>query len=292
MNNKIIEEISSQIYAQISEQLKTKKEKLRLTREQIFESDIPLVSRALNNKRIQSKNPYLLTPTLADSIVRNMNFKSTYELVWGEKKEERQQLLKHFFASGFNYLTQIRGDTVNKILISNFDYAYSKAMYDYIVPVTTTDVHEIINRYEFEKNNAIYDFIENHLTELIEIHRRFFKSKITIKFVKNIQLFYDTVFFEYLEDQINQQSQQGLNLYNLVIQVLVFEEKPLKEFNRKIEKNQYFMNEDIDKLPIEQQIEALGGIYKPNDMESSINKVVSLGKKFIDSILDNQKYLI
>ena len=100
MNNKIINDISSEVYIKISERLKAKKKKLKLTREQIFFFVIPLVSRALNNRRIKNKNPYLLTPTLADAVVKIMKFKSTYELVWGEK-EERQKLLEHFLFSLF-----------------------------------------------------------------------------------------------------------------------------------------------------------------------------------------------
>lgn len=288
MNNKIINDISSEVYIKISERLKAKKKKLKLTREQIFESDIPLVSRALNNRRIKNKNPYLLTPTLADAVVKIMKFKSTYELVWGEK-EERQKLLEHFFINGLKYLMKIHEDTIDKTLITYFDYAYSKAMYDYIVPNATTDVHEIIHRYEFHRDNAIYDFIKQNLKELSEIHRRFFENKVTIKLIKNIQLFYNTVFLDYI---ISKQSQQGLNFYNLVIQILVFEEKPLMEFFSKMQKNPYFMDENMNKLSFEQQIQALGGVEKPNDEESSINKVVSIGKEFINSILHNQQYLM
>lgn len=289
MNNEIINDISEEIYKQISERLKAKKKELKLTREQIFDSDIPLVSRVLNNKRIKKKNPYLLTPTLSDLIVKNMNFKSIYELVWGEKMDQRNKLLHHFFTAGIKYLVQTHEQVVNRTLFNDFDYVYSKAMYDYIVPSSTTDVHEIIHRYEFEKDKAIYNFVEKNLKKLSEIHRQFFEDKITTKLDKNIKLFYATVFLRYVK---NHSSQQGLNFYNLIIQVLVFQEKPLKAFNSEIEKNPYFMNEDIDKLSSEQQIKALGGIDETNDMESSINKVVSLGEKFIDSILDNQKYLI
>lgn len=289
MDNEIINDMSEEIYKQISEWLKAKKKELKLTREQIFDSDIPLVSRVLNNKRIKNKNPYLLTPTLSDLIVKNMNFKSTYELVWGEKMNQRNELLNHFFTTGIKYLIQAHDQVVNKALFNDFDYAYSKAMYDYIVPNATTDVHEIIHRYEFQKNNAIYNFVEKYLKELSKIHRQFFKDKITTKLDKNIKLFYDTVFLKYITNHF---SQQGLNFYNLIIQVLVFQEKPLKAFSSEIENNPYFMNEDIDKLPLEQQIKALGGTDETSDMESAVNKVVLLGEKFIDSILENQNYLM
>ncbi|MBW8036963.1 hypothetical protein E0700_01205 [Lactobacillus helveticus] len=289
MDNEIINNMSLKVYNQISERLKIKKKKLKFTREQIFESDIPLVSRVLNNRRVKNKNPYLLTPTLADSIVKKMNFKSTYELVWGENTEQREEFLECFFINGLEYLAQVHADIVNDALVNYFDYAYSKAMYDHIVSFVTTDVHEIITRYNFDKNHAIYDFVEKNLEALIRLHKQFFKNKVTTKLVKNIQLFYDTVFLKYVR---NKQSEQGLNFYNLVLQVLIFEEKPLTIFDEQIEENKYFKNENIDELPFDEQIEALGGKQEPNEMENAVNKVVLKGKKFIDSILDNQQYLI
>lgn len=69
------------IYTNIGKRISKQKKSLGKTRDDIY-SDVELLSNIMNNHRIQNRNPYLLTKTATQNIVKNLNFSSTYQLIW------------------------------------------------------------------------------------------------------------------------------------------------------------------------------------------------------------------
>lgn len=84
------------IYANIGKRISKQKKRLGKTRDDIY-SDVELLSNIMNNHRIRNRNPYLLTNAATQNIVKNLNFSSTYQLIWGKDDDLDLILRKTFF---------------------------------------------------------------------------------------------------------------------------------------------------------------------------------------------------
>ena len=65
--------LDEEIYRMISQRVKYRKKAKKMQNIDILLSDSNVVSNIVNNKRYK-KNPYLLTPTYAFEIVKNLRF--------------------------------------------------------------------------------------------------------------------------------------------------------------------------------------------------------------------------
>lgn len=300
--NEYINCLTAKIYVLISQRIKNKKKKLKLTNEDISINDTPLVSRILNNRRLPTKNPYLLTKTLTDTITSKLMFNSNYEVIWGNP-DEHFELLPYFFSQGFKYLLEndIYKDKVNNALFSNLDYVNSKVNYDIAISLITdslvkkTDEHAIIGLYEYRQSVAIHDFIKKYKKELFALHKKFFYSKYTTKLDQNIELFFKSILYKFI---YRHQSLQGHEFYNLLLQLNKFQDDALFEEGNRMEKYITDHANEISKLPQEQQdLIKLGKISDPQYIQkdqaysNAYKEIIQAGKKYIETITKNQKYL-
>ena len=300
--NEYINYLTSNIYTLISQRIKNKKKELKLTNEDISANDTPLVSRILNNRRLPTKNPYLLTPNLTDIITIKLKFGSNYEVIWGNP-DEHFELLPYFFSQGFKYL--LENDTyknkVNNALFFNLDYVSSKVNYDIAISLITnslvkkTDEHAIIGLYEYYQNEAIYDFIKKYKKELYALHKKFFYSKYTTKLDQNIELFFKSILYKFV---YRHQSLQGHEFYNLLLQLNSFQDDAFFEEGKRMENYITDHANEISTLPQERQdLINLGEISDPQYIQkdkaynNAYKEIIQAGKKYIETITKNQKYL-
>ena len=95
--NKLIDELTEEIYQNIARRVLIRKKKLNMKRFQITDQNsVPLLSNVMHNKRIHNRNPYLLNSKITFDIVSKLKFKSSYELIWGENSE-LDSMLRNIF---------------------------------------------------------------------------------------------------------------------------------------------------------------------------------------------------
>ena len=299
-NNEIIDTLVSNIYKTISQRIRKKKKEKKLTNEELFNTDIPLISRVLNNRVLSKKNPYLLTPTLTQELVKKLDFKSSYELIWEKSyKYNYDPMYGHgLFYQGFKFLLNTsHQDTINNILFSSLSYVQAKIDLDRIKNTedfSENNDHAIVGRYEFKQDQAISAFIENHKKDLGKLHKDFFSTKTTTKIDKNIKLFFENDFFNYIS---NYQSWQGQQFYNLLLQLHDFQDSAFIGQADRMDNYLEAHATEIAKMPKEkQELIELGEITDPQFIKKekmykkAQNEVIKAGKDYVKTIIQNQKF--
>ena len=97
-----------------------KKRDLKKKRFQITDvNNVQMLSNVMHNRIYEKRNPYLLNSKTTYDIVTNLNFKSSYDLIWGEDKE-LDSILKAVFQYGLNHLQatkNIKGELIENCLL-------------------------------------------------------------------------------------------------------------------------------------------------------------------------------
>lgn len=107
--------LTDEIYKKIADRILERKNKLGKTREQITDDNsVQLLSNIMHNKRIKNRNPYLLNNKMSGDIVKNLNFNSSYELVWGSNKE-LEVIIEKIYELSLEYL-QNKNDANKKLV--------------------------------------------------------------------------------------------------------------------------------------------------------------------------------
>ena len=186
--------LDEEIYRMISQRVKYRKKDKKLQNIDILLNDPNVVSNIVNNKRYK-KNPYLLTPTYAFEIVKNLRFIDSYTLIWGNKIE-RESYFGMLFFDGMNYLLKKKTELIEKSLSYYVPYAYDLAIREWknkygdgislLFPNLKIDTDN-------ENSLLAMQLLYNHYKEeFFERHANYFSNLYTTKLDKKITNFFET----------------------------------------------------------------------------------------------------
>lgn len=221
--DELIHQLTECIYEGISQRVARKKKQLNKLRSDIVDTKREtLLSHVCNNKRYPKKNDYLLTPSIIEEIVENLEFENDLNLVWGAD-EERIMFLEGLFYCGLAILESGRNKVLIKNLFMNYlPFARSCAFID--EKNEHGDIEGLIDRghehldYNIKKENeriAKQRLFRHCREELIKQHEEFFRDKGTSKIDKEIKKFFETVLLDMLRE-IGEKEERGKNVYDLI----------------------------------------------------------------------------
>lgn len=184
-----IKPLTELIYKQISKRIMKRKKENHQTNADISADNEQLLSNVIHNHRIKTRNPYLLTPNLIDDIMDNLEFTSTYELIWGSNSE-LDLLLSACILYGLEFLS--REDRF-KELVDVCCYNYLQYAKDAATSVSfNIDPDDYFYRtiYPTDKKMA-FSFIRSKIFPKFKIkHKQFFEEKETKKLDKQLITFF------------------------------------------------------------------------------------------------------
>lgn len=212
--------LDEEIYRMISQRVKYRKKAKKMQNIDILLSDSNVVSNIVNNKRYK-KNPYLLTPTYAFEIVKNLRFTDSYTLIWGNKIE-RESYFGMLFFEGMNYLLKKETELIEKSLSYYVPYAYDLAIREWknkygdgislLFPNLKIDTDN-------ENSLLAMQLLYNHYKEeFFERHANYFSDLYTTKLDKKITNFFETELLDMISNGIL--FNRGKEFFDLILQNL------------------------------------------------------------------------
>lgn len=182
------------IYYMISQRVKKRKKEKGYQNIDVILSDPNVVTNIVNNKRYK-KNPYLLTPSYADDIVKSLFFESSYTLIWGNEKERRSYFGKLFFV-GIDYLMKKYPNVVDQALCYYVPYAFQLSISEWRYKFGS-GVHLLVPRFNntWDENNkllAIQVLYNHYHVEFEKKHASYFENLYTKKLEKQLKNFFET----------------------------------------------------------------------------------------------------
>lgn len=212
--------IDEEIYRMISQRVKYRKKDKKLQNIDILLSDPNVVSNIVNNKRYK-KNPYLLTPTFAFEIVKNMKFADSYTLIWGNKME-RESYFGMLFFTGMNYLLKKETRLIEKSLSYYVPYAYDLAIREWENKYGD-GISLLFPNFKIDKDNensllAMQLLYKYYKEDFFERHTNYFSDLYTTKLDKKINNFFETE----LLDMVSKGAlfDRGEDFFDLILQNL------------------------------------------------------------------------
>ena len=186
--------LDEEIYRMISQRVKYRKKDKKLQNIDILLNDPNVVSNIVNNKRYK-KNPYLLTPTYAFEIVKNLRFTDSYTLIWGNKIERESYFGMLFFA-GMNYLLKKKTELIEKSLSYYVPHAYDLAIREWENKYGD-GISLLFPNLKIDKDNensllAMQLLYNHYKEEFFERHANYFSNLYTTKLDKKITNFFET----------------------------------------------------------------------------------------------------
>lgn len=235
---------TEQLLKNISESIKTRKENSTSknstkdkvkpkTRTEIAPGNEQLLSNVMNFHLKNTRNPYLLpipkdTPTnLTNQIIKNLNYSSSYELVWDNGTINYFDNLEKLFYIGLNYLNQKHSGLISSVLLTDLHWTQIKAYNE-------THQSHIKGNTKLIKENAKHYLYETLWLEFGKSHQIYFKDLGTFKLDKNIENFFNTCFLNLLKqfNKINKPLSTFklmCNIYQTINQQNTLLSKPLPE---------------------------------------------------------------
>lgn len=186
----------------------------------ILLSDSNVVSNIVNNKRYK-KNPYLLTPTYAFEIVKNLRFTDSYTLIWGNKIE-RESYFGMLFFEGMNYLLKKETELIEKSLSYYVPYAYDLAIREWKNKYGD-GISLLFPNLKIDKDNensllAMQLLYNHYKEEFFERHANYFSDLYTTKLDKKITNFFETELLDMISNGIL--FNRGKEFFDLILQNL------------------------------------------------------------------------
>lgn len=216
--------------------------------------DTQMLSNIINYHIIKGKNPYLLPKpkknNLTHNIVVNLNYGSSYNLVWNNGTVILFDNIEKIFYIGLDYLSQKNQKTIRTALLSDLHFAKTEAY---------KQTHSNYNEYEYKntKEHAKNYLYETLWLEFGRAHKNYFQDLGTFKIEQNLEKFFETKFLPILEEFNRFNNPMGT--FNLIIGIY-------KSINYK---------KTLDRTPLIEE-------KKTNDM------LIKNGKGFIDALIENQ----
>lgn len=212
--------IDEEIYRMISQRVKYRKKAKKMQNIDILLSDSNVVSNIVNNKRYK-KNPYLLTPTYAFEIVKNLRFTDSYTLIWGNKIE-RESYFGMLFFEGMNYLLKKETELIEKSLSYYVPYAYDLAIREWKNKYGD-GISLLFPNLKIDKDNensllAMQLLYNHYKEEFFERHANYFSDLYTTKLDKKITNFFETELLDMISNGIL--FNRGKEFFDLILQNL------------------------------------------------------------------------
>lgn len=237
--NELPSELFEKIYIMLSNRISTKKKVHGKTMEQITDlNSIPLLSSAMHNKRLPSRNPYLLNNKLIYDLVNNLDFDSEYELIWGSDME-LDEILRDIFFTGSFYLIDTESEyeqLINNCMYSYFPYAkymakkkstiwvQKKSEYlnekmkmqrlalEYIFFYIKDELKVSHKKFFFEKgikkiNNTLKEYVTTEIPKLLDNYSIDHKGVETFNAIKNVYKYESEEEFESIMVELSNESQ-------------------------------------------------------------------------------------
>lgn len=206
-----INTFTTKLLKNISQSVKDRKQKQKKTREEVAPSNEQMLSNVMNFHIIPSRNPYLLPipknnkNNLTHQIIKNLHYKSSYELTWDNGTTNYFDTLEEFFYLGLDYLNLNNENVVTTALLSDLRFAKAKAY-----------------------------LYETLWLDFAQLHNKYFQNLGTFKLTQNIEQFFKTDFFNLLKKfntSYNPTSTFNLitSIYKTIEQQKVLVDKPLPE---------------------------------------------------------------
>ena len=228
-----INTFTTKLLKNISQSVKDRKQKQKKTREEVAPSNEQMLSNVMNFHIIPSRNPYLLPipknnkNNLTHQIIKNLHYKSSYELTWDNGTTNYFDTLEEFFYLGLDYLNLNNENVVTTALLSDLRFAKAKAY---------KNTHSIYRKEKYNKAkiNAKAYLYETLWLDFAQLHNKYFQNLGTFKLTQNIEQFFKTDFFNLLKKfntSYNPTSTFNLinSIYKTIEQQKVLVDKPLPE---------------------------------------------------------------
>ena len=222
-----INSLTDEIYKKIADRILERKNKLGKTREQITDDNsVQLLSNIMHNKRVKNRNPYLLNNKMSGDIVKNLNFNSSYELVWGNSKD-LEAIMEKLYKLSLKYL-QNKNDTnkklVEKSLLNYFPYAKLVAEYNYAIEPLKPEVDDLALAHNMAIKHLYFEIDYIFQRE----HKKYFQDKATrnlpTTLVKFITKIVPNILMDYLKSH-----DEGQTIYELISKIVYYESKDINE---------------------------------------------------------------
>lgn len=212
--------LDEEIYRMISQRVKYRKKAKKMQNIDILLSDSNVVSNIVNNKRYK-KNPYLLTPTYAFEIVKNLRFTDSYTLIWGNKIE-RESYFGMLFFEGMNYLLKKETELIEKSLSYYVPYAYDLAIREWKNKYGD-GISLLFPNLKIDKDNensllAMQLLYNHYKEEFFKRHANYFSDLYTTKLDKKITNFFETELLDMISNGIL--FNRGKEFFDLILQNL------------------------------------------------------------------------
>ena len=212
--------LDEEIYRMISQRVKYKKKAKKMQNIDILLSDSNVVSNIVNNKRYK-KNPYLLTPTYAFEIVKNLRFTDSYTLIWGNKIE-RESYFGMLFFEGMNYLLKKETESIENSLSYYVPHAYDLAIREWENKYGN-GISLLFPNLKIDKDNensllAMQLLYNHYKEEFFERHANYFSDLYTTKLDKKITNFFETELLDMISN--GTLFNRGKEFFDLILQNL------------------------------------------------------------------------
>lgn len=265
---KEINQIMELIFNNISTRVANRKKQLKKTRSDITsESSIQLLSSIMNNQRIPNRNPYLLNASITDDIVSNLNFHSSYELIWGDHSD-LDTLLKQIFYAGISLVEQNNYNLIEECRLTYLPYAEASAKFNFATELEKPDLEDLSGE-QYHASEYVFFYINDNLKEE---HKNFFSKSGTKKINKQLFNFINTTFPKLLSSFLSETNHQGKQVYDLMSSIIKYENEDI--FESIAYGPEWFQHEPLtnSKIPL-------------SDVRKNI---INTGEKYIDAILNEQ----
>ena len=212
--------LDEEIYRMISQRVKYRKKAKKMQNIDILLSDSNVVSNIVNNKRYK-KNPYLLTPTYAFEIVKNLRFTDSYTLIWGNKIE-RESYFGLLFLEGMNYLLKKETESIENSLSYYVPHAYDLAIREWENKYGN-GISLLFPNLKIDKDNensllAMQLLYNHYKEEFFERHANYFSDLYTTKLDKKITNFFETELLDMISN--GTLFNRGKEFFDLILQNL------------------------------------------------------------------------
>lgn len=231
-----INTFTTKLLKNVSKSVKDRKKKQKKTRTEIAPDNEQLLSNVMNFHIIPSRNPYLLPMpknnknnrnNLTNQIIKNLHYKSSYELTWDNGTTNYFDTLEEFFYLGLDYLNLNNENVVTTALLSDLRFAKAKAY---------KDTHSIYKKEKYTKAkiNAKAYLYETLWLDFARLHKNHFQNLGTFKINQNIELFFKTDFLNLLKKFNSSNTPTStfnliISIYKTIEQQKILLDKPLPE---------------------------------------------------------------
>ncbi|WP_283588994.1 MULTISPECIES: hypothetical protein [Lactobacillaceae] len=271
--NKLIDELTEEIYQNIARRVLIRKKKLNMKRFQITDQNsVPLLSNVMHNKRIHNRNPYLLNSKITFDIVSKLKFKSSYELIWGENSE-LDSMLRNIFNIGLEILqnqTDKNSELIENCYLEYLPYAKASAAYENAFQPFKPDIEDVVEAQDIAEAHLYYGVLE----DLRISHKRYFNDKETKKLSKNISEFINNEIPQLLHQYLKENDNQGHRAYRIMSEIMSYESE--NEFDSISHGPEWYAHQPLT-----------ANTERP--LMDLRQEVVDAGNKYIDTIINEQK---